>query len=269
MPQYRDQLDNLILIHGMPKRIISLVPSQTELLYYLGLDDQVAGITQFCVHPPKWRQKVKVGGTKKLNVELIFKLHPDLIIANKEENQKEQVELLSKHFPVWISDINDLDDALDMIKAIGELTGTSEKAVSLCSGIETLFTGLTSHFCICAPRLKTAYLIWRNPYMAAGSHTFIHSMMNYCHFENIFEYRSRYPVTSIEELKEFGCQLLLLSSEPFPFSEKHVKELEKELSGVKIMLVDGEMFSWYGSRLLSSPGYFKQLVKEIMETPPG
>src|ERR1700741_3198050 len=106
-----DQTGRKISIPQIPQRIISLVPSQTELLFDLGLDKEVVGITKFCVHPPEWFQtKTRVGGTKQLKIDLIKQLQPDLIIANKEENVKEQIEELEKHFPVWISDVNNLED---------------------------------------------------------------------------------------------------------------------------------------------------------------
>ena len=117
MPVFKDQTRRTIFIDAYPKRIISIVPSQTELLADLGLSDEVVGITKFCVHPNEWfRSKARVGGTKQLNIETIHALQPDLIIANKEENVKEQIEELENHFPVWISDVNKLTDAYEMIE---------------------------------------------------------------------------------------------------------------------------------------------------------
>ncbi len=117
MPIFTDQTGREVSIPSHPQRIISLVPSQTELLFDLGLEEQVAGITKFCVHPEKWfRSKTRIGGTKNIKSALIHQLQPDLIIANKEENVKEQVEELAAHYPVWVSDIHDLQSALDMIR---------------------------------------------------------------------------------------------------------------------------------------------------------
>ena len=247
----------------IPSRIVSLVPSQTELLYDLGLDASVAGITKFCVHPNEWfRTKTRVGGTKQVRRGIIDSLQPDLIIANKEENVKEQVEELAADYPVWVSDIRTLDDALAMIADVGMLTGTAGKADLISKAISAGFRELQSFSAGLSHRLRTAYFIWRNPYMTAGGDTFIHDMLERCGLDNIFSGHSRYPETNTEELKQLGCELLLLSSEPYPFRQKHIDELQEQLPNTRILLVDGEMFSWYGSRLLKAPGYFEKLLLE-------
>jgi ABC-type Fe3+-hydroxamate transport system substrate-binding protein len=243
-----------------PKRIISLVPSQTELLYDLGLGEYVVGITKFCVHPAEWRKtKTIIGGTKNIHQERIKALQPDLIIANKEENVKEQVETLAKEFNVFVTDIATLEGSLQMINDIGILTHTSAKADEIIHAIKENFSNLTP-----SKKIKTAYFIWRNPYMTIGGDTFINDMLAKCGFDNIFSSQTRYPAIDINELKEKGCELLLLSSEPYPFKQKHIDELQQVLPETKIMLVDGEMFSWYGSRLIQAPAYFKRLLKEFI-----
>ena len=260
MPFFTDQTGRKILINERPRRIISLVPSQTELLADLGLIDEVAGITKFCVHPAEWfRTKTRVGGTKDIKKDIIDQLQPDLIIANKEENEKIQIEELEKEFSVWISDVKDLNDAVQMILKIGEITGKTISAKELALRIQDNFNQLQT------PNLKprTCYLIWRDPYISVGADTFIHDMLDRCGFENIFQNKTRYPETTVEEIKNAGCELLLLSSEPYPFKQKHIDELKKHLPGCKIILVDGEMFSWYGSRLLKAPMYFNELLKMI------
>ena len=238
------------------------MPSQTELLFHLGLNDEVMGITKFCIHPAEWfADKTKVGGTKNLNIELIQQLQPDLIIANKEENQQEQIELLAQQFPVWISDIKNLDDALNMISAIGTITHKSIVAENLQKRIIENFQQLPQQF---TTRKKAAYLIWRKPYMTINSDTFIHDMLLRCGFENVFANNdARYPKITIEQLEAVQPDIILLSSEPYPFSEKHIIELKAstKLQNTKMHLVDGEMFSWYGSRLVHAPEYFK---KEIL-----
>jgi ABC-type Fe3+-hydroxamate transport system substrate-binding protein len=241
--------------------IISLVPSQTELLYDLGLEAEVIGITKFCVHPEKWFQnKTRIGGTKNLNINEIKNLHPDLIIANKEENVKAQVEELAVHYDVLVTDVNNLDDALSMIKAIGKLTGKTAKALSISKEIQLKFQKLIDSFSH-KRKIKSAYLIWKEPYMAAGGNTFINEMMRYCGLLNIFTNVERYPQINNENLQ--ACELILLSSEPYPFKEKHAHELQQEIPRAKIILVDGEMFSWYGNRLLLAADYFKELSKKI------
>lgn len=250
---HTDQLGRKIEVPASPQRIISLVPSQTELLFDLRLDDRVVGITKFCVHPNKWfRTKTRVGGTKQLNFECIRALKPDLIIANKEENNKEDIEQLSKDFPVWISDMDDLVSALEMIRLIGEVTNTDISELLL--EIEHGFQQLKSVH----PPKRTLYLIWKGPYMTAGSRTFIHDIMNRCGLQNAVS-NSRYPELSEQEIVELNPELVLLSSEPYPFAEKHIPELQQLLPNADIKLVDGEMFSWYGSRLKHVPSYLNKL----------
>lgn len=247
-------------LNYVPKRIISLVPSQTELLHYFELDIETAGITKFCVHPATWfKTKASVGGTKTINIDKLLKLQPDLIIANKEENVKEQIEELALTYPVWLTDVNNFDDALQMIEDIGTLAAKKEMAQKLVIEIMREFSNLPK---INRP-LNTAYLIWQKPFMTVGGDTFINDMLQKCGLQNMFSGKTRYPETSIAELKASGCELLLLSSEPYPFKQKHLNDLQLQLPKVQILLVDGEMFSWYGSRLLPAASYFRQLIPQM------
>ncbi|MBK8951450.1 MAG: ABC transporter substrate-binding protein [Chitinophagaceae bacterium] len=261
MPVYIDQTGRTIKLKISPHRIISLVPSQTELLYDLGLNDNVIAITKFCVYPNKWfLEKTKIGGTKNINIPLIRSLNPDLIIANKEENVKEQVEELATECPVWISDVNSLEDAYTMIGTIGCITKKNSVAQLLISRIKSSFAILDTQP---AELVKAAYLIWNNPLMAVGSGTFINSMMEKAGFENIYRDKKRYPITDFNEIKAKHCRVLLLSTEPYPFSQIHISSFQQLLPGIKIILADGEIFSWYGSRLLKAPDYFSILKEKI------
>jgi ABC-type Fe3+-hydroxamate transport system substrate-binding protein len=244
--------------NSIPKRIVSLVPSQTELLYHLDLDAEVVGITKFCIHPEHWfRTKMRVGGTKNVALEKVKALQPDLILANKEENTKEQIEKLAAHFPVWVTDVSNLTAALEMIEVVGRLTGKEEKATFLKTHIAQEFDDLKSFKTNKA--LRTCYFIWKDPYLTVGGDTFIHDMLQYAGFDNIFAALSRYPEITLEAIRDADCELLLLSSEPYPFNDKHIALLQPQLPSTKILLVDGEFFSWYGSRLQWTPAYFKQL----------
>ncbi len=246
----------------LPQRIISLVPSQTELLAHLGLDEHTIGITKFCVHPPGWRtSKMIVGGTKNLQMDKIKALSPDLVIANKEENTREQIEELAKIYPVWVTDVNDLDSALAMINDIGALTGTVTRAADLIRSIKTCFEEIHR----LAAFINTAYLIWKDPYISVGGDTFIHDMLQRCGFNNIFKDQNRYPSLQLEDLIQRQCQLCLLSTEPYPFKEQHLQTLQQQLPQVKFKLVDGEFFSWYGSRLLAAPAYFDELIRSVRQ----
>jgi ABC-type Fe3+-hydroxamate transport system substrate-binding protein len=243
------------------ERIISLVPSQTELLYDLGLGDRVVGITKFCVHPETWfNSKHRVGGTKKVDFDKLRALKPDLIIGNKEENERKDIQALEKEFPVWMSDVRDLPGALDMIVRVGEITGTTEKATELKAGIENAFAQLRP----IEPSLTAAYFIWREPYMTAGHGTFVNDMLSRCGLINVFDSGdARYPEVTPQELAEADPEVMLLSSEPYPFKEKHIAELNMICPGTPVRLVDGEFFSWYGSRLLQAPDYMNGLLKGL------
>ncbi len=148
-----------------------------------------------------------------------------------------------------------------MIKEIGTITGKSDSSELLIDQIKTEFSPLTIHSRLTTPdsELRTIYLIWQNPYMTVAGDTFIHAMMEAAGFDNLFKDRTRYPELSIADMQRLNCQLLLLSSEPFPFSQKHLDLLQPLLPQTRILLVDGEMFSWYGSHLLKAPRYFQYL----------
>ncbi len=242
-------------------RIISLVPSQTELLAYLGLEKEVTGITKFCVHPEKWlREKTRVGGTKNIHLQKIDELSPDLVIANKEENVKDQIRKLAEKYDVWVTDVNSLEDAIKMITDIGKLTNRVHEAsllnLKIKEGFEKLYKVVSEK-----RKTRAAYFIWKDPWMVAGNHTFINDMMKHAGLENVFANHERYPEISLNELKEKNTELILLSSEPYPFKENHQSEIQKLLPGIKIEIVDGEMFSWYGSRLVKSFDYFLSFLK--------
>jgi ABC-type Fe3+-hydroxamate transport system substrate-binding protein len=266
MTIFTDQLNRTLDIPHLPQRIISLVPSQTELLYDLGLREEVVGITKFCLHPEEWfRTKIRVGGTKKYDFEKIKALAPDLIIGNKEENEQQQIEELMKHYPVWMSDIYTLADARDMVLKIGDLLDRQVEAGALQLKIEKAFADLSNFLRISLVPKRVAYFIWRQPYMVAASHTFIDHLLQHCGFTNVFtgEGFQRYPNVTAEQLKAADPEVILLSSEPYPFQEKHVAEFQSICKNAKIITVDGELFSWYGSRLLHAPSYFKNLIQTL------
>lgn len=257
---FTDQMNREVKVNFPPKRIVSLVPSQTELLYDLGLKDEVVGQTLFCVHPQQMHEiKPRIGGTKKYDFAKIAALKPDLIIGNKEENEQEQIKELMKLYPVWMSDIQHLGDATEMIKRVGVLVDKGEKAEALSNQITSSFNDINK-----VNTLKTVYLIWRKPWMAAGRDTFINDMLTRCGFDNItMEQISRYPELTDEWLKTNDPEVILLSSEPYPFKEKHIDELQHLCPNAVIQLVDGELFSWYGSRLLKSVAYFKEVIEKL------
>jgi ABC-type Fe3+-hydroxamate transport system substrate-binding protein len=247
-------------LHFIPQRIVSLVPSQTELLHYLGLHEETVGITKFCIHPKDWyNTKTRVGGTKNVNIQTIKKLQPHLIIANKEENVKEQMEELAKDFTVLVTDVNTINDALQMVQHIGKVTDKEKVSADLVTKIKNEFAKII----LPQKTIPTAYLIWKDPYMTIGGDTFINDVLCKCGLQNIFQKKQRYPEIKIADLLIANCQLIFLSSEPYPFKQKHIDELQQQLPKTKIILVDGEMFSWYGSRMLLMPGYLNKLIESV------
>ena len=246
---------------GNPIRIISTVPSQTELLFDLGLSNQMAGVTRFCVHPSLMPAHVQqIGGTKNLDIQKIISIQPDLIISNKEENEKEQILELSKYFPVWMSDTATVKDAYEAISELGMICRKEEQAQEIIKNLhhaQIEFSG--SEF----ERKKALYLIWRKPWLSVGGDTFIHDMMEHAGFENILKDEKRYPEIDWNYVRNADCEIILLSTEPYAFSERHFSEIRDFVPGVKVILVDGEMFSWYGTRMLKAFPYFFSIRSEL------
>ena len=259
-----DDLGTVHTFNEVPQRIISLVPSQTELLVDLGLESKIVGITKFCIHPNDLRKKKAiVGGTKKVNYDKIKALKSDVIICNKEENTLEIVENLRAICIVWVTDVITIEDNFKMISDFGNLFDCVEAAQNL----ESKLTSALSDFTKCIenkPVQKVAYFIWKNPYMVAGSNTFINELLKLNKLENIFANQSRYPEIDFEKINEKAdLDFVFLSSEPYPFKEKDILEIKPFSQAAKIILVDGEMFSWHGSRLLKALDYFKELHEDL------
>ena len=253
-----DMIGRNVQIRQPIERIVCLVPSITELLFEIGLGHLVVGVTVFCVHPENAvKHLIKVGGTKKVRMQAIEDLKPDLIICNQEENTLEMVNALEEQFPVWVSSVCNLKECYRLILELGQIHGVVPSALKLQQDIQKAFASIKVRH-----RYRCLYLIWRNPYMSIGKDTFIHHLLELAGFDHIIE-SNRYPEISAEALAELTIDVLLLSSEPYPFKDKHIAELKALLPNTHILLVDGELFSWYGSRLLQSPAYFNDLQRQL------
>jgi len=229
------------------------------LLFDLSLENELVGLTRFCIHPEdKVSAKVRVGGTKDFDLERIISLNPDLIIGNKEENYEEGINELMQHFPVWMSDISSLDDAYRMMNDIGEITNKQKEAHEIVAEIKSNFSKLSIvNYQLSIP--TCAYFIWRKPYMVAASGTFIDHMLGVFGVKNAFAELSRYPKVTDEQIAAVNPDLIFLSSEPYSFTERHIDEFKSLCPDAKIIIVDGELFSWYGSRLKHTAAYFQHL----------
>ena len=260
--EFKDQMNRVFELYSTPKRIVSLVPSQTELLCDLGLEDFIVGVTKFCVHPKHIKKtKIIVGGTKQIKLEKIKELQPDIILCNKEENTKEIVDSCERICAVHVSDIKTTDDCLEMIQQYGLLFDSEQKAKEIHESIQKALNQFIQ-FVSNTPKLKVAYFIWRDPWMVAGKDTFINYLLALNNFENVFNSKKRYPEVTLEQMPL--VDVVFLSSEPYPFKKKHINEIQNTVSEkLHIELVDGEMFSWYGSRLLKAFAYFKRLRESL------
>lgn len=254
-----DQIGKTFSFDSAPKRIVSLVPSQTELLVNLGLEESIVGLTKFCIHPIGFKNlKTIVGGTKAVNFEKIAALKPDIIICNKEENTQQIVEDLSSICTVWTTDIYTIADNNQMILDFGKLFDVEELASIMVSEINTALSEFRD-FVENQKSLNVAYFIWKNPYMVAANSTFINEILKLNNFQNVYDDLDRYPEIDIRNLNEKKLDFVLLSSEPYPFKESDFQEFGDISDSYKVVLVDGEMFSWYGSRLILAFDYFKKL----------
>ena len=258
---YKDDLGKEVNISQFPpRRIISVVPSLSELLFDLGLKEQIVGITKFCIFPEElYKSKPRIGGTKTLHLSKIEALEPDLILANKEENQKEDIEKLSASFPTYVSDIKTLEDALKKVDIISKITNTQKAGRRLLNSIKSGFSSLE----LFEKRPKVAYMIWKSPIMVAGGDTYINDMLEKAGFENVFKHLSRYPTIEESILADTNLDYVFLSSEPFPFKKTHISYFEGITPKARATLVDGTMFSWYGSRLSMAATYFVNLRREL------
>jgi ABC-type Fe3+-hydroxamate transport system substrate-binding protein len=253
-----DDLGRSVRHAARPRRIVSLCPSQTETLFALGMGGQLVGRTRYCIHPAAGVRRItEVGGTKQLRLDAIRALQPDLVIAEKEENRREDVIELQRAYPVYVTDVRDVAGALRMIHSLGRICGAADAGERLAAQVEARWQRLQP----LTPSRRAAYLVWRKPWMAAGGDTYINDVLARCGFRNAFATRSgRYPETTPEEIKQLAPDVVLLSSEPYPFKENHVREFANCLPQGKVLLVDGEASSWYGARMLPAADALQSLI---------
>jgi len=259
MIRLQDQLDRKIQFNDPPSNIVSLVPSMSELVAYLGHETAIVGCTKFCVHPSQLgKEATIIGGTKNVHIEKVKALKPDLVLCNKEENVKVQVEAIEKFCTVYISNVATIEDAIQMNQDLGIILQEETESLRLNQRIRSL----KEEFFVGGKRV--AYLIWQNPLMTIGGDTFIHSMLANAGFENVFMDRKRYPSITTDELKASDAEYIFLSSEPYPFAEKHQMLFQQHFPDKKVFLVDGEMTSWYGNRMLLGLQYLNRLHQRLL-----
>ncbi|MEO8736763.1 MAG: helical backbone metal receptor [Edaphobacter sp.] len=255
-----DQLGRQVILPDWPERIISLCPSETETLAALVTPDRIVGCTSYCRYPETLVSGLaKVGGTKRLDVQAIHALQPDLIVSVREENSEDQINALAEDFPTLILNPVDHETTFESIRILGVAVGEPTRADALAKDIEAALGGLEK-----AQGQRALYLIWRKPYMVAGSDTFIDSMLQSLGFENAASGLSgRYPMLDDDALSRVFPDVILAASEPFPFEEKHCAELQSRFPTCRICLVDGEAFGWHGVRTLHAITTLNALVQEV------
>ena len=239
-----------------PSRIVSLIPSVTELLFALGLDDRIAGVTIFCTEPrDRVARTPKVGREKDPDLARIRALAPDLVVANMEENRRDVVEALrAEGVPVWVTFPRTVAEGIELVRVLGALTDSQAAAASLADPIEAAHARIHARV-EARPRVRVFCPIWRRPYMTINRDTYVHDMLWTCGGDNVFAASpTRYPTVTLEDVRDAAPDVILLPDEPYRFRAAHLADFSP-LSDVpavrtgRIHLVDGKLLSWYGPRI--------------------
>lgn len=254
-----DQIGRPVALPAMPKRLISLCPSTTETLFHLVPPAHIVGVTDYCRHPAdRIAALPKVGGTKTVDRQAVAAAAPDLILAVREENDRDQIAALAADWPVLVLDPVSVDTALAGIQLMGQAL-QSVRAAPLADRIASSWSALPD-----ARGARCLYLIWRKPFMAAGAGTYIHDVLTRLGFDNAAaDWPGRYPEVDLARMAEAGVALLLAASEPFPFAKKHLADFDG--LPARALLVDGEAFSWHGAAMLRAVPEFQRVLAACQE----
>ena len=248
-------------------RIVSLVPSITELVCDLGLAAQLVGRTGFCVHPREVVRRIpKVGGTKDVDLDKLRALRPTHVILNIDENKKEHARSLAEFVPELIvtHPLAPIDN-LALYRLIGGIFGREDQAEALCGEFEAAYAALQSAAST-FPLDRVLYLIWKNPWMTVSRDTYVSRMLALVKWETVpAECTDRYPKIQLDSGVLDAADAVLLSSEPYSFREGHVAELRADplLAKKRIALIDGAMTAWYGSRAIEGLGYLRRFRETL------
>ncbi|NIM20579.1 MAG: ABC transporter substrate-binding protein [Candidatus Latescibacteria bacterium] len=263
-----DDLRRRHVFQSPPGRIVSLVPSITETVVLLGADQRLVGITDYCVHPEDALADIpRVGGTKNPDVPDILSLEPDVVLANKEENRKRDVEALEKQVPVFVTYPTTVRESLKTVRDLGTLLNAEDEAAKFTEECEGMMRSIAQDVTVSKP-LRTACMIWRDPWMAVGPNTYASDLLKALGFENVYGSRKdRYPVTSLEELAERRPDVILLPNEPYEFDEGDKSFVEDFVNerGVSamILLLMGSHLTWFGSRTLAALEYLLDIRRRL------
>jgi ABC-type Fe3+-hydroxamate transport system substrate-binding protein len=256
MPPRVDASGVAVELPRPPRRIVSLIPSTTEILCALGLGDALVGVTVYCVEPRDVvRGKTRIGGEKDPDLARIRALEPDLVVANVEENRREDIDQLRAwSIPVWVTYPRTVVAGIRLIGELGEVTGAGTRAREMLRDLEPLYARVERATADRSP-VAVFYPIWRGPYMTINGDTYIHDMLRVCGGRNIFADRpERYPTVTLDDVAARRPEVILLPDEPFRFRRAHLADFAAyaEVPAVRdgrIHLVDGKPFSWHGPRI--------------------
>ncbi len=249
-----DDLGREVLIPKQPRRIISLCPSVTYSLIKLGCRNQLAGRTKYCIHPKADVAGIPViGPVQGFSMDAVHALNPDLILAVKEENAKDEVLKLSELYPVFVFDVKDVRQNAAHLLKLGLLCGREEEAAEIVRSFPRKAMPKKS--------LQSLYLIWKDPWMGVGTKSYTGSVLSFFGLPQYSHFTEAYPKLSGQDFR--GADLIMLSSEPFPFQEHHRKELQALYPDKKIILVEGEMFCWFGASFANTEAYLESVLPGI------
>lgn len=251
-----DDLQRVVSLATVPQRIVSLVPSITETLFTLGAGERIVGVTDYCTHPPEGIVRItKVGGTKDPRLEAIVQLAPDLVICNEEENRREDFLWLAEYgLTLYVTAPRTVVDGITMIDKLGMLLDCHTQSASIVQHLRTLYQQVTKEVAQHA-RLRVFCPIWRKPWMSFNHDTYINDMLSCCGGDNVLHAKvDRYFTTTLEEVEALAPHIVLLPSEPYPFSTKHfphLKPLAETPAGRAghFYCIDGMALCWHGPRI--------------------
>lgn len=250
------------------ERIVSLVPSESETLHYLGAEDRIAGITKFCERPwSMFKAKTRVGGPKDPDVDRIRELEPDLILCNKEENEKDAVEELREIAPVYVSFVVKVDEAAQLIADLGALTGCGENAAEMVAqiaqGRETV-AGAKADYTF----RRVLHLVWKDPYMTVSRDTYIYDLLTQAGLEPVVpRIRKRYPMIDGDFIRECNPEAVFFPDEPYKFKFSDIDEFREEFADLAcvrndgLYKIDGATVTWFGYRTTLAFDYIAKVMR--------
>jgi ABC-type hemin transport system substrate-binding protein len=271
--EFLDEISRTVSLSAPPRRIVCLVPSITETLFAFGLGDRIVGVTDYCTHPPgEVARRQKVGGTKDPHVETIVQLQPDLVIVNDEENRREDFSALTdRGLSVYVTAPRTVADGIAMVERLGPVLGCKTASDDMVERLRMIYEEVVAKAAT-GPRLRVFCPIWRKPWMAFNADTYADDMLWCCGAENVVRSKpDRYFSTTLEEIAALNPEVVVLPSEPYPFTNKHYEHL-KELAetpagrGGHFYCVDGMALCWYGPRIADGLTELSRLFTYVRAT---